>query len=52
MTGTRRDGTAVLRERLAAAVRARGVTDPAVLAAVGAVPRHLFVPDALLARAY
>ena len=52
MTGTRRDGTAVLRERLAAAVRGRGVTDPAVLAAVGAVPRHLFVPDALLARAY
>ena len=40
------------RARLVAAVRARGVTDPAVLAAVEAVPRHLFVPAALRERAY
>ena len=26
-------------------IRARGVTDPAVLAAMAAVPRHLFVPE-------
>lgn len=40
------------RARLAAAVAGRGVRDPAVLAAVGAVPRHLFVPAALRDRAY
>ena len=40
------------RARLAEAVRRRGVTDPGVLGAVGAVPRHLFVPQALAARAY
>jgi protein-L-isoaspartate(D-aspartate) O-methyltransferase len=40
------------RARLVAAVRARGVADPAVLEAVGAVPRHLFVPSALRPRAY
>ena len=40
------------RARLVAAVRARGITDAAVLAAVGAVPRHLFVPAALGPRAY
>jgi protein-L-isoaspartate(D-aspartate) O-methyltransferase len=40
------------RARLAEAVRRRGVRDSAVLGAVGAVPRHLFVPHALLARAY
>lgn len=33
-------------------IRARGVTDAAVLAALGAVPRHLFVPPAERARAY
>jgi protein-L-isoaspartate(D-aspartate) O-methyltransferase len=33
-------------------VRERGVVDPAVLEAVGAVPRHLFVPAALRPRAY
>ncbi len=42
----------VERARLAAAVAARGVRDAAVLAAVGAVPRHLFVPEALRGRAY
>jgi protein-L-isoaspartate(D-aspartate) O-methyltransferase len=33
-------------------IAARGVTDPAVLEAMRAVPRHLFVPEALRARAY
>ncbi len=30
----------------------RGIYDPATLAAMGAVPRHLFVEDAMQARAY
>jgi len=47
-----RDAPAALRERLVETVRGRGVTDPAVLAAVLEVPRHLFVPPALRARAY
>ncbi len=46
------DPFAAQRARLAAAVRARGISDAAVLAAVGAVPRHLFVPRALEPRAY
>jgi protein-L-isoaspartate(D-aspartate) O-methyltransferase len=33
-------------------IRARGVSDPAVLAAMDAVPRHLFVPSDLIAEAY
>jgi protein-L-isoaspartate(D-aspartate) O-methyltransferase len=33
-------------------IRARGVTQPAVLAAMAKVPRHLFVPEALRAQAY
>jgi protein-L-isoaspartate(D-aspartate) O-methyltransferase len=33
-------------------IRARGVRDPLVLAAMAAVPRHLFVPEALRVRAY
>ena len=37
---------------VAAQVAARGVRDPAVLAAMGGVPRHLFVPEADGARAY
>ena len=40
------------RTRLVEQLRARGVTDMAVLAAVGQVPRHLFVPDALRGQAY
>ena len=47
-----RDASAALRERLAETVRSRGVIDAAVLAAVREVPRHLFVPPALRARAY
>jgi len=50
-TGSR-DAPTALRERLVEAVKSRGVTDAAVLAAVRDVPRHLFVPPALLARAY
>jgi protein-L-isoaspartate(D-aspartate) O-methyltransferase len=33
-------------------IRARGVRDPRVLAAMGRVPRHLFVPERLRGRAY
>ena len=33
------------RQNMVDEIRARGVTDPAVLAAVAAVPRHLFVPE-------
>ncbi len=40
------------RARLVEQIRARGIRDMAVLAAVGQVPRHLFVPDALLSVAY
>ena len=40
------------RRRLVETVRARGVSARAVLAAVGEVPRHRFVPDAVLRRAY
>lgn len=46
------DPYAAQRARLVASVRARGVTDAAILDAVGAVPRHLFVPRALQSRAY
>ena len=47
-----RDAPAALRERLVESVRSHGVTDAAVLEAVRVVPRHLFVPPALHARAY
>lgn len=33
-------------------IRRRGIRDPAVLAAMEAVPRHLFVPEAVRAAAY
>jgi protein-L-isoaspartate(D-aspartate) O-methyltransferase len=33
-------------------LRARGITDPRVLATMGTVPRHLFVPPAARAEAY
>ena len=33
-------------------IRARGVRDPAVLAAMAKVPRHLFVPEGLRRQAY
>ena len=33
-------------------IEARGITDPMVLAALRAVPRHMFVPDRYRERAY
>ncbi len=52
MEGAAPDPYRAYRARLVAAVQGHGVRDPAVLAAVGAVPRHLFVPVALRERAY
>ena len=47
------DPTAALRERMVCdQIEARGVRDPAVLAALRATPRHLFVPAALARDAY
>lgn len=40
------------RARLIEELRLKGIRDLAVLAAVGAVPRHLFVPEGLRRRAY
>jgi protein-L-isoaspartate(D-aspartate) O-methyltransferase len=48
----RRDTYAGYRQRLVETVRARGVQDLAVLRAIAEVPRHLFVPPALVAQAY
>jgi protein-L-isoaspartate(D-aspartate) O-methyltransferase len=47
------DGFAKARSRMVEEqIRARGVTDPKVLAAIKTVPRHLFVPDGERRRAY
>jgi len=47
------DELAVARQRMVAEqIRVRGITDPAVLAAVEAVPRHLFVPESERRGAY
>ena len=48
MLGFQRLREKMIREQLVA----RGVDDPAVLAAMNAVPRHLFVDEALQASAY
>ncbi len=40
------------RDRMVARLREQGVADEMVLAAMGAVPRHLFVDQALASRAY
>jgi protein-L-isoaspartate(D-aspartate) O-methyltransferase len=40
------------RARMVARLRAKGIRDERVLAALGAVPRHLFVEEALASRAY
>ncbi len=40
------------RARMVERLRAQGITDEAVLVALGAVPRHLFVEEALASRAY
>lgn len=47
-----RDSYGSYRAQLVEAVRAKGIRDLAVLHAVGEVPRHLFVPPALLKQAY
>lgn len=41
-----------LRDRMVAALREAGVSDEAVLEAMGRVPRHLFVDEALAMRSY
>jgi protein-L-isoaspartate(D-aspartate) O-methyltransferase len=46
------DSYAGYRSRLVEIVRSKGVRDLAVLRAVGEVPRHRFVPQALLRQAY
>jgi protein-L-isoaspartate(D-aspartate) O-methyltransferase len=43
---------ALRREMVEQQVRQHGIIEPEVLAAMGQVPRHLFVPDALRAQAY
>jgi protein-L-isoaspartate(D-aspartate) O-methyltransferase len=54
--GSRVDGigmtSARTRERLVARLREQGIKDPEVLERIRAVPRHLFVDEALASRAY
>ena len=57
MNGTTRNGgigmtSARTRERLIERLKAEGIRNPAVLERVRAVPRHLFVDEALASRAY
>jgi protein-L-isoaspartate(D-aspartate) O-methyltransferase len=40
------------RDRMIARLREKGITDDVVLAAMGQVPRHLFVEEAIASRAY
>ena len=40
------------RDRLVATLRAEGITDPRVLDVIRTTPRHLFIDEALAARAY
>ena len=40
------------RDRMVARLRDTGITDEAVLAAMAAVPRHIFIEEALASRAY
>jgi protein-L-isoaspartate(D-aspartate) O-methyltransferase len=46
------ESLAEARRAMVEEIRARGVTDSAVLAAVGSVPRHLFVPEGERSHAY
>jgi protein-L-isoaspartate(D-aspartate) O-methyltransferase len=48
----RSDDFAVARRRMIEEIRAHDVSDPAVLAALDAVPRHLFVPESERRDAY
>lgn len=52
VTRARGDSYAGYRANLVEAVRQKGIRDLAVLRAIGEVPRHLFVPPALLRSAY
>jgi protein-L-isoaspartate(D-aspartate) O-methyltransferase len=47
-----RDGYAYQRERMVRDLERRGISDARVLAALRSVPRHLFVRDQFLAKAY
>ncbi len=49
---TRRDYTEARSNMVARQLKARDITDPRVLAAMGKVPRHLFVPPDLAPLAY
>lgn len=40
------------RMRMVERLRSQGITDEVVLAAMGEVPRHIFVDEALASRAY
>ncbi|HKC52208.1 MAG TPA: protein-L-isoaspartate O-methyltransferase, partial [Myxococcota bacterium] len=40
------------RARMVARLRTKGIRDERVLAALGVVPRHVFVEEALASRAY
>lgn len=46
------DERVIERERLVSNLAARGIQDPRVLAALRAVPRHAFVPEAVRSQAY
>ena len=50
--GRLRDGYAYQRERMVRELERRGIADPRVLEALRSVPRHLFVRDQFLAKAY
>jgi protein-L-isoaspartate(D-aspartate) O-methyltransferase len=50
--GSADDGCAAARRRMVEQLRGREISDPAVLAAVAAVPRHLFVPEEERGKAY
>ena len=40
------------RDRMVVRLRGKGIRDEAVLAAIGAIPRHIFIDEALASRAY
>jgi len=40
------------RDRMVARLRGKGIRDEAVLAAMAAIPRHIFIEEALASRAY
>ena len=48
----RRDPSELCRDMVESQIRRRGISDPLVLKAMGAVPRHAFVPDSIRHAAY